>query len=82
MVDCDHMCDDSEPDACDSGCNGGLMNTAFEYLLKAGGLETEKDYPYTGYDRGSCKFQKEKIAASVPTSVLFLLMQIKFLPTL
>ena len=65
MVDCDHMCDESEPDSCDSGCNGGLMTTAFEYLLKSGGLETEKDYPYSGTDRGGCKFDKAKITASV-----------------
>ncbi|XP_073013195.1 cysteine proteinase 1-like [Typha latifolia] len=65
LVDCDHECDPSEPDACDQGCNGGLMTTAFQYLLKSGGLEREKDYPYTGTDRGSCKFDKSKIAASV-----------------
>ncbi|PKA66141.1 Cysteine proteinase 1 [Apostasia shenzhenica] len=65
MVDCDHMCDDSEPDACDSGCSGGLMTTAFEYLLKSGGLEAENEYPYTGTDRGGCKFDKTKVAASV-----------------
>jgi len=65
MVDCDHECDSSEPDACDQGCNGGLMTTAFEYLLKSGGLEREKDYPYTGRDHGTCKFEKSKIAAKV-----------------
>lgn len=41
------------------------MTTAFEYSLKAGGLMREKDYPYTGRDRGPCKFDKSKIAASV-----------------
>lgn len=41
------------------------MTTAFEYILKAGGVEREKDYPYTGTDRGSCKFDKSKIVASV-----------------
>lgn len=40
------------------------MTSAFEYILKAGGLEREEDYPYTGTDRGSCKFQNGKIAAS------------------
>ncbi|KAG9441796.1 hypothetical protein H6P81_017650 [Aristolochia fimbriata] len=65
LVDCDHECDPSEPNACDAGCNGGLMTTAFEYTQKAGGLMLEKDYPYTGMDRGQCKFDKSKIAASV-----------------
>ncbi|KAL4615872.1 cysteine protease RD19A-like [Castanea sativa] len=65
LVDCDHECDPEEAGACDSGCNGGLMNSAFEYTLKAGGLMKEKDYPYTGTDRGTCKFDKSKIAASV-----------------
>lgn len=41
------------------------MTTAFEYTLKVGGLEREEDYPYTGTDRGSCNFDKSKIAASV-----------------
>ncbi|KAL0557913.1 hypothetical protein IC582_006470 [Cucumis melo] len=64
LVDCDHECDPEEAGACDAGCNGGLMTSAFEYILKAGGLEREEDYPYTGTDRGSCKFQNGKIAAS------------------
>ncbi|KAL7118706.1 hypothetical protein ACP275_02G019100 [Erythranthe tilingii] len=65
LVDCDHECDPEEKDSCDSGCNGGLMNSAFEYTLKAGGLMREADYPYTGTDRGTCKFEKIKIAAKV-----------------
>ncbi|XP_004290288.1 PREDICTED: probable cysteine proteinase A494 [Fragaria vesca subsp. vesca] len=65
LVDCDHECDPEEAGSCDSGCNGGLMNSAFEYTLKAGGLMKEKDYPYTGTDRGTCKFDKTKIAAKV-----------------
>nr|XP_043614412.1 cysteine proteinase 15A-like [Erigeron canadensis] len=64
LVDCDHECDPAEYNSCDSGCNGGLMNNAFEYILKAGGVQKEADYPYTGKD-GTCKFDKSKIAASV-----------------
>ena len=41
------------------------MNSAFEYILKSGGIMREEDYPYTGTDRGTCKFDKTKIAASV-----------------
>ncbi|MED6181333.1 Cysteine protease rd19a [Stylosanthes scabra] len=65
LVDCDHECDPDEPGSCDSGCNGGLMNSAFEYILKSGGIMQEEDYPYKGSDRGTCKFDKTKIAASV-----------------
>ncbi|KAF7841020.1 cysteine protease RD19A-like [Senna tora] len=65
LVDCDHECDPEEQGSCDSGCNGGLMNSAFEYILKSGGIMREEDYPYTGSDRGTCKFDKTKIAASV-----------------
>ncbi|KAL8143818.1 hypothetical protein V2J09_016850 [Rumex salicifolius] len=65
LVDCDHECDPEEEGACDSGCNGGLMNSAFEYIYKNGGLMREEDYPYTGTDRGSCNFDKSKIVASV-----------------
>ncbi|XP_060196260.1 probable cysteine protease RD19C [Lycium barbarum] len=64
LVDCDHECDAEEKSSCDAGCNGGLMTSAFEYTLKAGGLQREKDYPYTGKD-GKCHFDKSKIAASV-----------------
>ncbi|GFP85913.1 cysteine proteinase rd19a [Phtheirospermum japonicum] len=65
LVDCDHECDPEEKGSCDSGCNGGLMNSAFEYTLKSGGLMREEDYPYTGTDRATCKFDKSKIAAKV-----------------
>ncbi|KAM0003763.1 putative cathepsin F [Helianthus debilis subsp. tardiflorus] len=64
LVDCDHECDPAEKNSCDAGCNGGLMNNAFEYILKAGGVQKESDYPYTGKD-GTCHFDKTKIAASV-----------------
>ncbi|CAN8328806.1 unnamed protein product [Cochlearia groenlandica] len=65
LVDCDHECDPEQAGSCDSGCNGGLMNSAFEYTLKTGGLMTEEDYPYTGKDGPSCKLDKSKIVASV-----------------
>ena len=41
------------------------MTTAFQYLMKAGGMQRERDYPYIGNDRGTCKFDRSKVAASV-----------------
>ena len=44
-----------------SGCNGGLMTVAYDYVIKYqdGLWNTEDDYPYTARD-GTCKFKKEK----------------------
>ncbi|KAI3970379.1 hypothetical protein MKX01_024026 [Papaver californicum] len=47
-------CDNSE----NQGCNGGLMEIAFEYITKNGGITTETNYPYKAQD-GSCDSTKE-----------------------
>nr|CAB16316.1 cysteine proteinase precursor [Vicia sativa] len=63
LVDCDNKCDITKT-SCDNGCNGGLMTTAYDYLMEAGGLEEETSYPYTGA-QGECKFDPNKVAVRV-----------------
>jgi C1A family cysteine protease len=51
-------------DSSDDGCNGGDPPTAYEYLMTAGGLESESAYPYTAED-GSCSFKKGSVVAKI-----------------
>ncbi|GMH23629.1 hypothetical protein Nepgr_025472 [Nepenthes gracilis] len=41
-----------------AGCNGGLMDYAFEFIVNNGGIDSEDDYPYTARD-GSCDLNRK-----------------------
>ena len=54
LVDCDKLGNGGK----DHGCNGGLMNNAFDWIIDRDGLCSEDDYPYSSgltKKRGECK---------------------------
>jgi C1A family cysteine protease len=53
-VDCDNLKNGGR----DHGCNGGLMDNAFSWISKNGGLCTENDYPYVSGDGKTTTCQK------------------------
>nr|XP_043621288.1 senescence-specific cysteine protease SAG39-like [Erigeron canadensis] len=56
LVDCD-------VDGIDQGCEGGLMENAFQFIEKQKGLTSESAYPYTEGD-GVCNTKKAAIPAA------------------
>ncbi|KAM0881382.1 hypothetical protein ACQ4PT_032955 [Festuca glaucescens] len=51
LVDCDR--------SYNSGCGGGLMDYAYKFVVKNGGIDTEDDYPFRQAD-GTCNKNKLK----------------------
>ncbi|CAI8588567.1 unnamed protein product [Vicia faba] len=59
LVDCDTKGEDQ-------GCEGGLMDDAFKFIIQNHGLDTEAEYPYQGVD-GTCNANKASIYAATIT---------------
>ncbi len=64
-------CDTIKNGGTDLGCHGGLMDSAFDWATKWGGVCTEADYPYTSgttKERGTCNTSCTKNANVAPKS--------------
>ncbi|KAL8058745.1 hypothetical protein ABFS82_03G040000 [Erythranthe guttata] len=57
LVDCDTSYDE--------GCNGGLMDYAFQFIIDNGGIDSENDYPYTGVDGKCDSYRKNAKVVSI-----------------
>jgi hypothetical protein len=58
-------CDTKE----NEGCNGGLMEYAFEFIISNGGIDSEADYPYKGTD-GRCDENRVRVSCIICLSLL------------
>ncbi|XP_072952950.1 oryzain alpha chain-like [Typha angustifolia] len=57
LVDCDT--------SYNQGCDGGLMDYAFEFIINNGGIDTEEDYPYNARDGRCDTYRKNARVVSI-----------------
>jgi cathepsin L len=51
------------------GCNGGLMDSAFRYIIANRGIDTEASYPYTAMSSSNCQYRAADSGATIANYV-------------
>jgi len=56
---------DCSSDQGNEGCDGGLMDNAFQYIIANDGIETEAAYPYTAETGNTCLYNSSDCGAQI-----------------
>jgi hypothetical protein len=53
------------------GCNGGLVDSAYQYIKVNKGVDTEATYPYEAM-QGKCRFNPANVGATDTVIIIFI----------
>jgi len=48
-----------------NGCNGGMIDSSYQYIIDNGGIDTWDAYPYEGNSGSSCRYKNSSVGAYI-----------------